>query len=758
MPSPVTYSVLGHAVLRSEDPDLLTGHARYVADQATSATLHLVFVRSVAAHGVVRSIDTRAATEMPGVVGVFTNSDIALAPQGGRPGSESLARPAMAADRVRFVGEAVAAVVATGAGAAVDAAEQVVVDIDLLPSVTDPVAAARAEAPLLFAEHGSNVVSGRDAARDDAFFADAEVVVKARLTHHRVAPVPLEPNALLVVPTEAGGVEVWASTQSVFGVRDAIAGALRLEPDQVRVRAPWVGGGFGAKGGVYPEQLVVAAAAHRLQQPVLWVETRSENMVAMTHGRAQVHEVELGATHNGRFTGLRVKGWADLGAYAGRGGFIPRVTRAMSSGAYAIPKIDFSGMTVVTNTSPTGPYRGAGRPEAAALTERIVDVLADALDIDPVELRRRNFPDPADFPFTTAAGTTYDSGDYAKALDEALRLADYDALRAEQTALRASAAGPLMGIGVACYVETSGGGQEFGKVEVDADGTILVFTGSVPHGQGHETTFAQIAASVLGVSMADVRVIASDTALIDHGTGTFGSRSLQLGGSAVHQASEQVLDQARSLAADLLEAAPEDIVAVAPGRLGVVGVPESGRTWAELAVCARELARPLAHELDFGGGGSNPSGCHVAVVDIDRETGQVTLRRMIAVDDCGVVINPALAEGQVHGGLAQGIAQMLYEAVTYDDDGNPLTTTLLDYAVPSAADLPSFETAHVVTPSPNNPLGAKGIGESGTTGAISAVWNAVVDALSPFGVRHLDGPFRPETVWRAMQGSPSTVR
>jgi carbon-monoxide dehydrogenase large subunit len=426
------------------------------------------------------------------------------------------------------------------------------------------------------------------------------------------------------------------------------------------------------------------------------------------------------------------------------------VTRLMSSGVFAIPKIDFGVTPVVTNTTPTGPYRGGGRPEAASLVERAVDAMARSLTIEPVELRRRNFPPGSAFPFTTATGTTYDSGEYEAALDEALRLADYDALVEERSRRREDPSAALLGIGIACYVETSGRGGEFGAVEVHDDGTVTVVTGSVPHGQGHETTWAQIASATLGVPFEVVRVVHSDTALVDHGVGTFGSRSAQLAGSAVREAAEVVLERARALAAEMLEASPDDVVVLDDGRLGVAGVPASGLTWAEIAVEATRRATPLAHELDFDSVGSFPFGCHVATVEIDRETGGVTLRDLVAVDDCGVVINPLLAEGQVHGGLAQGIAQILYEGVRYDDDANPLTTSLLDYLVPAASELPSFRTAHTVTPSPNNPLGAKGIGESGTTGSIAAVWNAVLDALAPFGVTTIDPPCSPEVVWRAM--------
>jgi aerobic carbon-monoxide dehydrogenase large subunit len=613
----------------------------------------------------------------------------------------------------------------------------------------DPVAAAGRDAPVLFPDHGTNVVGGRHHERDDEFFAEADEVASARFRHNRVAPVTMEPNAALVIPEDDGTLTVWVSTQSVFGVRSEVARIVGLDPEWVRVRAPWVGGGFGAKGGVYGEVLVAAALARRTGRPVRWLESRSENLLNMTHGRGQIQDVEVGVKRDGTLAALRVRAYADVGAYAMRGTFIPMVTRIMSAGVYRWPRHDFSAVTVVTNTTPTGPYRGAGRPEAAALVERAVDMAAGAIGLDPVELRRRNFPAADEFPFRSATGAVYDSGDYAASLDLALEMVGYDRLRVEQSRRREEGQDPL-GIGVACYVETSGRGGEFGSVTVEADGSVTVVTGSVPHGQGHETTWAQITASVLGVPLSAVRVVHSDTARVDHGVGTFGSRSLQLAGSAVHRASGDVLTAAKKLAADLLEAAEDDLV-VQPGGLAVAGVPSARVDWVRLGGEASARGQSLSSAVDFESEGSFPFGCHIAVVEVDGQTGAVHLRDMVAVDDCGVVINPLLAEGQVHGGLAQGVAQILFEEVIYDAEGNPLTTNLADYAIPSAADLPGFRTAHTVTPSPNNPLGAKGIGESGTTGSVSAVWNAVVDALAPFGVVHLDPPFTPEKVWRAMQ-------
>lgn len=752
----MTVSILGHAIHRSEDPRHLTGEAPYVDDLPAVDGLRAYFVRAPLAHARVTGIDATAAATMPGVEAVFTATDLDLPPAGRRGGP--VLRHRLAVDIVRYVGEPVAVVIASSLAEAMDAADAVTVDYEPLPAVVDPIAAMEPDAPLLFPDHGSNVVMTTGPDHDPEFFADADVVVRTRLVNQRVAPVPLEANGCLAVPADDGsGMTVWASTQSPFGVRRELVRALEAGEDYtIRVIAPAVGGGFGAKGGSYSEQVVTAAVARRLGRAVRWAETRSENMVTMNHGRAQVQDVELGARRDGTIVGLRATSNHDAGAYGG--GFLPMVTMAMASGSYRIPKIAFTAKAIVTNTTPTGAYRGAGRPEAAALVERTVDLLADELDIDPGELRRRNFIPPDAFPYRTPTGVTYDSGEYARALDAALRMARYDELRKEQHERRRRRDGHLLGIGISSYVEISGRGSEFGSVAVNDDGRVTVLTGSAPHGQGHETAWAQIAASVLGVPFETVTVLHSDTAVVPRGVGTFGSRSLQLAGSAVYRAGEAVLSKAKEVAAHMLEASVDDIVQFEDGRIGVAGTPVSALAWADLAVASRQT--PLAEGTEPGleatidfeqEGGTFPFGTHVAVVEVDSETGRVELVRMIAVDDCGQVVNPMLAAGQVHGGLAQGIAQALYEGVVYDADGNPLTTTLVDYAVPSAAELPGFETAHTETPSPHNPLGAKGIGESGTTGSTPAVWNAVIDAVSHLGIRHLDMPLTPERVWRAIQ-------
>ncbi len=761
-------TLLGHEVVRVEDDPLLRGAARFVADLVVPGTCHAVFVRSQVAHGVIEKIDASEATARPGVLGVFSAADLDLPglgefpppPEGPRP---ALLRPCLASDRVRYVGEPVAVVVAQSLAAAVDAAEQVVVEIAELPAVVDPLAALEVDAPLLFPEHGTNRVRHEELATSEDALAGAEVVVTLDMVNQRVAAVPLEPNGTLVVPGDGGHLTCYVSSQSPFQVRAGICHGLRRSPGQVRVVVPAVGGGFGAKGGIYPEQVVVAAVADRLGRPVRHVETRSENLVAMSQGRGQVQHVELGATAKGVIVGMRAHSITDFGAYAWRGGIAFGTSRLMATGPYRIPALQLVSDGVVTTTSPVGPYRGAGRPEAAAMVERAMDALAAELHMDPVELRRRNLLRPDELPWRTATGATYDSGDYAAALDQVLALADYGALRARQAERRRSGDPRQLGIGVSVFVEVSGTGSEYGAVRIASDGRVICTSGSSPHGQGHATTFAQVLADLLQVDMAEVELVFSDTSVVPRGTGTFGSRSGQLGASAAYRAGQVVLERARRLAAHLLEAAEEDVV-LDDGRFSVAGVPgvEVLRlSWADLAAeAASERGRglldgaDLAAEDDFEQReGTYPFGAHLAVVELDTETGRVDLLRLVAVDDCGTVMNPMIVAGQVHGGLAQGVAQALFEAVVYDEAGTPRATTLAEYAVPSAAELPSFELGHSVTPSPRNPLGVKGVGESGTVGSTPAVHGAVLDALAPFGVRALDMPLTPEKVWRALRGA-----
>lgn len=756
-------SILGNPVKRLEDPGILSGGARYVADLQLPGCLTAVFVRSTMAHARIETVDTEAAAKMPGVVGVYTAGDLglpdipafAMAPP-------VMSRPALAKETVRFVGDMIAVVVAESAEQGVDAAGEVIVDYDPLPAVADAEAALAEGAPVLFPEHGSNLVVEFDFGRTEGIFDGADAVVSGRIVNQRLAPVPLEVNAAAAVPEpgpdgSADRLTLWVSNQHPFGVRDPLAGTLGLAAENVRVVCPAVGGGFGAKIGLYAEYAVIAAAARRLNRPVRWVETRSESMVSMTHGRAQIQNIEIGAKADGTIVGLRGHVIADVGAYPALAVFLPTLTRMMASGVYTIPKIDVRASVAVTNTTTVGAYRGAGRPEAAAMVERAVDMVAAELGLDPVEVRRKNLIPPFTEPHTTVVGATYDVGNYAAALDEVLRLAGYDDLRAEQKARRERGDRKTLGIGVSVYVEVTGAGPvpEFGSVEVHADGTVTAQTGTSPHGQGHETAFAQIISATLGVPMERVTLLHSDTDAVPEGQGTYGSRSLQLGGSSILVAAETVLSLAKQRAANLLEANPDDVVLFDDGRFGVAGTPARSLGWPELAGDGQDPLRAEAKHPQSAQ--TYPFGAHVAVVEVDTETGAVDLKRLVAVDDCGRVLNPLLAGGQVHGGLAQGIAQALFEEFAYDADGTPLTATLADYLVPSAAELPSYETAHTETPTPVNPLGAKGIGESGTIGSTPAVQNAVVDAVAHLGVRHIDMPCTPERVWRAIRAARSAV-
>jgi carbon-monoxide dehydrogenase large subunit len=748
--------MFGVPALRSEDPRFLRGEGRYVANIDIPGAAHAVFVRSIMPHARLVSVDAEGARGMPGVLGAYTAADLELPklpPSGNVEGTtgeleDLFSREPLAADVVRFVGEAIAVVVAASVAQATDAAEAVAVEYDALPSVTDAEAAVEDGAPLLWPDFGTNVAhSFGDGDAEDPL-EGADVVVRARFVNQRVAPVPMEPNGIAVVPDD-DGVTIWVSSQVPFDVRDDLAETLGAPRDRVRVIAPDVGGGFGSKGQVYAEYHVVAAVTARLGTPVRWTETRSESMLSLTHGRSQIQTAELGARRDGTLVGLRAEILADMGAYP-IGAFMPGTTQSMLSGVYRIPRVVSTGRSVVTNTTPIGAYRGAGRPEAAALIERAMDLLADELEIDPAELRRRNFVPPDAFPFETATGATYDSGEYAKTLDEALRIAGYDALRAEQAERRHRDDPFCLGIGISTYVEiTAFSGREYASVEVGSDGRATAFVGTSSHGQGHETAFAQVVSGSLGIPFEDVRVVHSDTALVARGEGTWGSRSLQIGGSSLFEQAGTVVEEGRKVAAALLEVDVEDVEKV-EGGFAVVGVPARTVRWADVAG-ASDGGTLRAEGRWRQRGSTFPFGAHVAVVEVDTATGAVHLRRIVAVDDCGRILNPMLVRGQQHGGLAQGIAQALFEEVRYDDDANPITATLATYAFPSAADLPSFETANTVTPTELNPLGAKGIGEAATIGSTPAVQNAVIDAVSYLGVRHIDLPVTTEQVWRALK-------
>jgi carbon-monoxide dehydrogenase large subunit len=752
-------SILGNRVLRREDPKFLTVGGTYVADLDLPGSVHLTFVRSSMAHARVTAIDTSQAQALPGVIAVYTNEDLGLARLPTIMGMthEAMAPTVLASGTVRFVGEPIVAIVAETPSIAEDAVERVVVEYEPLTVVIDPVEARKDEA-LLFPEAGTNTAFTLDFGGDESLFDGCEVVVEQTLANQRVAPCPLEGRSVAARVASDGRLEVQSATQAPHGVRDTLASSLGIETDMVHVVTPDVGGGFGAKASVYPEEIVVGWCAQRLGRPVRWTETRSESMLGLGHGRAQVQHVKIGGTRDGMVQAYRLEVLQDSGAYPGFGTVLPFMTRVMTSGPYTIPKAECASVSVVTNSTPTTAYRGAGRPEATAAIERAMDLFALEIGMDPAEVRRRNLISKDAFPYTTPTETVYDVGDYDLALDLALEVAGYDELRAEQARRRKSGDVRQLGIGLSCYVEITNGlpDGEFGAVEVRPDGKVIVRTGTSPHGQGHVTAWSMLVADQMGIPIEDIEVVHGDTDIVPRGGGTMGSRSLQIGGAAVNQAAVDVVEKAKDLAADLLEASRDDIVLdKSNGSFHVVGTPAIARSWAELAeAAASKGGGPLFAEVDLASPGPTfPFGTHLSVVEVDTETGKVTLLRHIAVDDAGRILNPLLAEGQVHGGIAQGVAQALLEEVVYDLDGNPLTSTLADYSFISAAELPSFETRFTETPTPVNALGAKGIGESGTIGSTPAVHNAVCDAVAHLGVRHIDMPTTPIRVWTAIQGA-----
>jgi aerobic carbon-monoxide dehydrogenase large subunit len=755
-------SIRGTRVRRVEDPDLLTGGARFLADVDLGPALQAVFVRSDVAHGRLQAVDTTVAQSMPGVVAVWTAADLDLAPHHGLSKvHDDFARPPLATDRVRFVGEAVAVVLATSHGAAADAAAMVEAHIEPLDDVTDPEEALEPTAAVVFPARGHNraVMVLDDAALD--LEACSDVVVRGRYLNQRMAVVAMEPDGCAARPEPDGRLTVWASNQMPHLVHRQLVEALGCERHDVHLVTPQVGGGFGGKAGLHPEYTVVAAAARRLGRAVRWTPTRSDDLVSLPHSRGQVQYVELGCRRDGTFTGLRVHLVGDAGAYPGIGAMLPTGTRRMGQGPYAIPAAQIDVIAAVTTTTPMGAYRGAGRPEATAMVERVVDQAAHELGMDPVALRLKNLIEPSAFPYTTLFGHRYDSGDYAMALRRACEQVGYDELRREQHRRRQAGEGLLLGIGVSCYVEVTAGGSssEYASVEVHADGSATVYAGTAAHGQGHRTAYAMVVADLTGIPVDRIRLVDGDTDLVPTGGGTGGSRSLQLGGSAVQGATEVLVERARELAARHLEAEVDDVVVDAvAGTVGVVGVPSRALTWAQLVELASCDDAALEGRFTFEQAGATfPFGAHVSVVEVDRDTGFVRLVRHVAVDDCGTVLNPMIVEGQQHGGIAAAVGQALFEEVRYGDVGTPVTSTLVDYTIPTAPDLPAFDVVSTQTPTPLNPLGVKGIGEAATIGATPAVQNAVIDALSHLGVRHLDMPCTPQRVWQAIAAAEAGV-
>jgi carbon-monoxide dehydrogenase large subunit len=784
MSTPVLPKLVGQRVKRREDPRLIQGLGTYVDDVKIVGLLHLAFKRSDIAHGGITSIDVSAAQAMDGVEAVYTGQQIAefLGPMPIGTPFPSPEHRAVATDVVRFTGEPVAVVVAADRYLARDAADAIVVSYDQRPAVVDPEQAMTGKPTQIHEDFPDNlalalVPGGTGVAADgssvddtaiDKAFAEAEVVISQRMLNHRLAPSAMEPRGVVAhYEPGKGTMTIWSSTQNPHILRTMIAAMNGMGQDRVRAIAPEVGGGFGAKLNIYGEEYVAAAVSRKLGLPVKWIEDRSEAFVATIHGRDILCYLDLAARRDGTVTGLKMRLIADVGAYNMLlTAAIPTLTMLMANATYDIPAIRVTLTEVFTNKTPTDAYRGAGRPEATYFVERGMDLLARELNMDPAEVRRKNFISRDRFPFATQMGAVYDSGDYEKALDRALENANWPELKKQRDAARAE--GRLVGLGLAMYVEVCGigpssslptGGWEHSQVTVERDGHISATTGASPHGQGNETTFAQMLADQFGVPLEHVTILHGDTGVVKQGIGTFGSRSQAVGGAALHMAGTKVRTKMAQFAGALLEAAPEDIV-FEGGKIMVKGAPAKAKSFAEVASFAY-IPVPLPAGMEPGlsadayfepTNNTYPFGCHIVLMEIDRETGEPKLRRVVAADDAGNLINPLIVEGQIHGGLAQGIGQAMIEEAVYSDDGQLLTGSFMDYALPRATDFPTFEMHSTYTPTPVNPLGAKGVGEAGTLGSTPAVVCAAVDALSEFGVKHIDMMLRPEKIWRIIQG------
>ena len=782
MPSPVLPKLVGQRVKRREDPRLIQGRATYVDDIKVAGMQHLAFKRSDVAHGRIRSIDTSAAQAMDGVEAVYTGAQIAeLVPPMpvGTPWPAPQHR-AVAVDTVRYSGEPVAVVVARDRYVARDAADAIVVSYDPLPVVVDPELAMSGQPTVIYPGFANNLVlagipggtgvSGGvvDETAITAAFSRAEVVISQRMVNHRLVPNAIEPRGVVAhFEPGKGTMTIWSSTQNPHVLRSIVAAMNGLGQDQVRAIAPEVGGGFGAKINVYGEDFVAAAISKQLGIPIKWCEDRSEAFVATSHGRDVIGYVDLAAMRDGTVLGLKLRLIADIGAYNFLfTAMIPTLTMLMANATYNIPAIRVTVTEVLTNKTPTDAYRGAGRPEATYFVERAMDMLARELEMDPADVRRKNFIRPDQFPFATQMGAVYDSGDYEKALDRALKNAAWEQLKKDRDAAKRN--GRLVGLGLAMYVEVCGlgpsailptGGWEHSQVTIERDGRISATTGASPHGQGNETTFAQMLADQFGVPIEHITILHGDTAIVKQGIGTFGSRSQAVGGAALHMAGGKVKAKMAKFASAMLEAHEDDLV-FENGRIFVKGAPASGKSFSEVAGFAY-VPVPLPPGLEPGlseeaffepGNNTYPFGCHISMVEVDRETGEPTLLKLVAVDDAGHLINPLIVEGQIHGGLAQGIGQAMIEEAVYNADGQLVTGSFMDYAMPRATDFPRFELDATVTPTPVNPLGAKGVGEAGTLGSTPSIVSAVVDALSEFGVKHVDMMLRPEKLWRIIHG------
>lgn len=773
-------ALIGSPVLRKEDAPLITGRGRFVDDLRLPGTARLAYVRSPIAHARILDIDTSAATALPGVLGVWTAPDLAGLPHARSvPGME---RPCLAADGVvRFVGEPVAVVVALDQYVAADAAAAVSVDYDPLPVLaTIDEALAEGSAPIVPGQE-SNVVMAMTLTEDDA---QAEIDAAPRrsdlrIVNQRLAPVPIEPIGC-VADWSPEGLTLWATIQAPHPIRNELCRMFGLSQQEVRVVAPDVGGAFGSKASFYPEYILCSELSRRLGRPIKYVETRSESMVSMTHGRAQVQDLVIAYDDEARIQALQVKIIQDCGAWPDvTGSGLPILTSFMSGGVYKIPKIGASFRSVTTNTTPVAAYRGAGRPEASYLIERLMDTIAHDTGLDPTEVRRRNFIQPEEMPFSTQFPiVSYDESDYPQLQELLLEHLDYAGVRAEQARRRSDPDAKLLGVGVSIFVEMAGfgpsaffeqfgyvGGWESAKARMNPDGSVILSVGTSPHGQGHETVFAQIAADALeGLVPYDrITVRHGDTAAVQEGIGTMGSRAMPVAAPAVAVAAEEMLVRLKEVAAHVLEASVDDLE-VRDGTIGVKGDPGAALPLADVALTAykpHKLGEGMSVGLEFVNyhepkNLSYPSGGHGCIVEIDAETGMIDILKYVAVDDCGVVVNPLLARGQVQGGVVQGIAQALLEEVRFSDDGQPLTSTLVDYAVPSAADMPTMDNHHLEIRTTGNALGVKGLGEAGATAAPQAVVNAALDAVRHLGIRTLDMPLTPVKVWHALNDAKET--
>ena len=775
--------LVGAKIHRREDPRLITGHGHYIDDFTRTGTAYAAFVRSPLAHARVKSIDVTDASKAPGVVGVYTARDFKGLLAGTHPAAPAFVaekkyvpeRFPIAEKEVCYQGEIVAAVLAETKGQAADAANMIQVDYDELPAVMDLEKALDAKSPKAHEGAADNVCwdlayTGPEVT--EAAFKEADVVVKQRILQNRLAPVPMEPRGVMAeYETYDKKLTIWMSSQNPHFIRLFVSGSMGLKESQVRVISPDVGGGFGSKISPYPEDYLVPALSRMTERPVKWIETRTESIQNATHGRGQFYEVEVAAKKDGTLLGMRMTQYLDVGAYAGTFSAFQACACLMAGGAYKWKGISARTIGILTNRVPTDPYRGAGRPEATHLVERMVDLVADELKMDPVEVRRKNFIQPNEFPFTQNFGLVVDSGDYEKALDRALEMAGYQDLRRKQADMRKQ--GRYLGIGISTWIELCGFGPsaatapatggialvESAQVRVTPTGSVIVYTGTHSHGQGHETTFGQIVADQLGVPLENIELRHGDTAEgTAFGYGTYGSRSLAVGGVAVSKAVGKVIDKGKKLAAHMLEAAEEDVV-FEHGSFHVKGSPDKSKAFGEVAFASYGMSLPQGMEQGLEAVAYFdppnlvwPFGAHIAVVEVDPETGHVELQKYVAVDDCGNIINPMIVDGQLHGGVAQSIAQALYEEVVYDDETGQLKTgTLLDYNIPGIGEIPAMDLDHTVTPSPTNSLGVKGIGEAGTIAASAAVINAICDALSPLGIKHVDMPASPDRLWKMIK-------